>query len=315
MATTSYGTPMVSSTLPNPMGVTSAAMNKPSGMSSQPMTTSGLQAGTVRNMNLPLSRATPIQVTESTPNLEEIQNFPVAGRGLDGTHFHQDPVTGQMYVMSDELHQRIPEILKNRTLVQNNITQTVIQQAAEEVSSDSFNDYLNSMGTPSTPVVGTPTQQTVTLREETLNLTDTSSQELLNRSIGITPRQQPRTTTQFSGGATTGTMQQGVTQPPFTQTPIQGVDLTTPVNPVVNVNISTQPVGQGVVVSDTTLQPQRYSSTVNRILNASISTTVSLLDDKEYRPTNNFGASFIQPNNMSMSGYNRFIPINRFYNI
>lgn len=304
MATTSYGTPMGSSIVPNPIG-----------MRTLPMTTTGLQAGTTRNMSLPLALALPIQVTETTPNLEAIQNFPVAGRGVDGTHFHQDPVTGQMYVMSDELHQRIPEILKNRTLVQNNITQTVIQQAAEEVSSDSFNDYLNSMGTPSTPVVGTPTQQTVTLREETLNLTDTSSQELLNRSIGITPRQQPRTTTQFSGGATTGTMQQGVTQPPFTQTPIQGVDLTTPVNPVVNVNISTQPVGQGFVVSDTTLQPQRYSSTVNRILNASISTTVSLLDDKEYRPTNNFGASFIQPNNMSMSGYNRFIPINRFYNI
>lgn len=100
MATTSYGTPMT-------MGMTA-------GMGSQPMTTTGLQAGVVRNMNLPLSRATPIQVTETTPNLEEIQNFPVAGRGLDGTHFHQDPVSGQMYVMTDEFHQRIPEILRNR---------------------------------------------------------------------------------------------------------------------------------------------------------------------------------------------------------
>ena len=100
MANGTYGTPMT-------MGMTA-------GMGSQPMTTTGLQAGVVRNMNLPLSRATPIQVTETTPNLEEIQGFPVAGRGLDGTHFHQDPVTGQMYQMSEEFHQRIPEILLNR---------------------------------------------------------------------------------------------------------------------------------------------------------------------------------------------------------
>jgi hypothetical protein len=108
MATTSYGTPMT-------MGMTA-------GMGSQPMTTTGLQAGVVRNMNLPLSRATPIQVTETTPNLEEIQNFPVAGRGLDGTHFHQDPVSGQMYVMTDEFHQRIPEILRNRMVSNQTIT-------------------------------------------------------------------------------------------------------------------------------------------------------------------------------------------------
>jgi hypothetical protein len=142
MANGTYGTPMVSSVMPNPMGVTSAGMNKPASMS-QPMTTTGLQAGTVRNMNLPLSRATPIQVNETTPNLEEIQNFPVAGRGLDGTHFHQDPVSGQMYVMTEEFHQRIPQILADRQLM----------------SSDIFTD--NGYGSTLT-VIDTSSQPTIT---------------------------------------------------------------------------------------------------------------------------------------------------------
>ena len=116
MATTSYGTPMA--------------------MGSQPMTTTGLQAGVVRNMNLPLSRATPIQVTETTPNLEEIQGFPVAGRGLDGTHFHQDPITGQMYVMSDELHQRIPQILQNRMSEPVGVLTTTIETPSPTDTSD-----------------------------------------------------------------------------------------------------------------------------------------------------------------------------------
>jgi hypothetical protein len=90
--------------MPNPMGTVQTAM-APSMMGQSPM---GMNSA---NMNLPLSTARPIEVTETTPNLEQIQNFPVAGRAADGTHFHQDPVSGQMYRMSAELHDRIPEIL------------------------------------------------------------------------------------------------------------------------------------------------------------------------------------------------------------
>jgi hypothetical protein len=159
MATTSYGTPMT-------MGMTA-------GMGSQPMTTTGLQAGVVRNMNLPLSRATPIQVTETTPNLEEIQNFPVAGRGLDGTHFHQDPVSGQMYVMTDEFHQRIPEILSNKKIIMNGGTITpqtitmgtsntsvipiiqmdgptvdILYETSTATANDSINNIFNKLSAP-----------------------------------------------------------------------------------------------------------------------------------------------------------------------
>lgn len=74
------------------------------------MTTSGY----TRNMSLPLSMNQPITVDENTPNLEVIQSFPVAGRTLDGKHFHQDPVTGQMYRMTDAFHDMIPQILANR---------------------------------------------------------------------------------------------------------------------------------------------------------------------------------------------------------
>jgi hypothetical protein len=59
---------------------------------------------------LPMSSALPIIVNESTPNLAEIQSFPVVVRN-GGIHIHQDPVTGQRYRMTDEFHSRIPQIL------------------------------------------------------------------------------------------------------------------------------------------------------------------------------------------------------------
>ena len=110
------GTPMVSSTMPPPTTSQMTAQN-----------TSGMNmGGFTRNMTLPLSMNPPIDVNENTPNLEEIQSFPVAGRALDGTHFHQDPITGQMYRMTDELHARIPQILASRQQVRNNFTPTSV---------------------------------------------------------------------------------------------------------------------------------------------------------------------------------------------
>lgn len=51
-----------------------------------------------------------IQVDETTPNLQMIQSFPVVSRN-GNVHVHQDPVTGQMYEMTDEFHSMIPQIV------------------------------------------------------------------------------------------------------------------------------------------------------------------------------------------------------------
>jgi hypothetical protein len=92
MATT-YGmtTPIMSSVMTNPMTTTNTVSSM------------GVQG-------LPMSSALPIIVNESTPNLAEIQSFPVVVRN-GGIHIHQDPVTGQRYRMTDEFHSRIPQIL------------------------------------------------------------------------------------------------------------------------------------------------------------------------------------------------------------
>lgn len=201
MAYGTYGmssTPMISPTMPNPMGVTSVGMNRAINMS-QPMTTTGLQAGTVRNMNLPLSRATPIQVTEITPNLEEIQNFPVAGRGLDGTHFHQDPVSGQMYVMTAEFHSRIPEILANKKSmsvgngmfgeVMGGVTNSSLQSMDNiAVVQDELKKYLSRLG------VGDLTQNNsltsgAIIKEDVLNLTGVNVKEVMDSELGIVKNQ------------------------------------------------------------------------------------------------------------------------------
>ena len=98
MATT-YGmtTPIISPVIPNP----TTATNTVSSM--------GVQG-------LPMSSALPIIVNESTPNLAEIQSFPVVVRN-GGIHIHQDPVTGQRYRMTDEFHSRIPQILAGNSSV------------------------------------------------------------------------------------------------------------------------------------------------------------------------------------------------------
>jgi len=172
MATT-YGmtAPMMSSTMPNPMGTVQTAM-APSMMGQSPM---GMNSA---NMNLPLSTARPIEVTETTPNLEEIQNFPVAGRAADGTHFHQDPVSGQMYRMSAELHDRIPEILRNRTMTSNNTftIQTIgiilkPQKEAPEQPSVSINDQSIKSST----ITGKSISSLFGINPQSLNMNDTVS--------------------------------------------------------------------------------------------------------------------------------------------
>ena len=132
------GTPVMSTVMPPPSGM--GGMTTP--MTAQNM--SGMNiGGFTRNMNLPLSMNPPIQVDENTPNLEEIQSFPVAGRALDGTHFHQDPVTGQMYRMTDELHARIPQILANRrSQTRNGMGTTVSTTNISNLGTQSSGLYL-----------------------------------------------------------------------------------------------------------------------------------------------------------------------------
>jgi hypothetical protein len=61
-----------------------------------------------------------IRVNETTPNLEMIQSFPVVSRN-GNVHIHQDPVTSQMYEMTDEFHAMIPQILARNSNVTGNM--------------------------------------------------------------------------------------------------------------------------------------------------------------------------------------------------
>lgn len=126
------GIPMISTVMPNPIGIT------------QNLT----QISTTRDMTLPMSSAMPINVTENTPNLEQIQSFPVTMRNPNGIHFHQDPVTGQMYRMTSEFHSRISDIVSNKKSTDgnnlNNSQMTSAEQLQEFVEISSVNRRLDA---------------------------------------------------------------------------------------------------------------------------------------------------------------------------
>jgi hypothetical protein len=94
---------------------------------------------------LPMSSALPIIVNESTPNLAEIQSFPVIVSG-GGIHIHQDPVTGQRYRMTDEFHSRIPQILAGNSSaigmkIKINTEDGIKEFSVMELWNQSYNDY------------------------------------------------------------------------------------------------------------------------------------------------------------------------------
>lgn len=269
MATTSYGTPMT-------MGMTA-------GMGSQPMTTTGLQAGVVRNMNLPLSRATPIQVTETTPNLEEIQGFPVAGRGLDGTHFHQDPVTGQMYVMSEEFHQRIPQILSNRRSMSSGIQNVSIidnEMNRNTVSSISTTKPISISFIDLKPAPEQPTLSINNIPVINNNLARGSSISSL-----------------FGVDSNSLNMNDSVSDLfIFNEFPASIVDYST------------------TLVSTGQYFEQIYLKPVNKFNNFSLIGVNEYISPKQSTPVNNF-SRFELLNNFSIGGLNYYIPINKFYNM
>lgn len=127
MATT-YGmtTPIMSSVMTNPTTTTNTVSSM------------GVQG-------LPMSSALPIIVNESTPNLAEIQSFPVVVRN-GGIHIHQDPVTGQRYRMTDEFHSRIPQILAGNSstigmTIKINTEDGLKEFSVMELWDQSYNDY------------------------------------------------------------------------------------------------------------------------------------------------------------------------------
>lgn len=76
--------------------------------------TGTMQPATNQMAGIPQRSLSMILVDETTPNLEEIQSFPVIYRN-GNVHIHQDPSTSQMYQMTDEFHSRIPQILAGST--------------------------------------------------------------------------------------------------------------------------------------------------------------------------------------------------------
>lgn len=168
MASTMYGTPMVSNVMPNPMGTPMMSTVMPNPMSTPVMSTvmpNPMGGSSTGVQGLPMSSALPIIVNENTPNLAEIQSFPVIVRG-NGIHMHQDPVSGQRYRMDDTFHARIPEILSSR--------------ATQQKQSNSVDIYLKSLMTSESKP-----ENLVKNTMETFVANPINSQEILDSSLGI----------------------------------------------------------------------------------------------------------------------------------
>lgn len=128
-----YSIGMTGGVMPNPMGVVG---NTRSVTSTMGMTGGVMPAPLAPFLgNLPQSNSPVIVVSESTPNLMEIQNFPVVSRnGI--FHIHQDPTTGQRYSMTDEFHMRIPDIVGGN-----------VQNITDVINSKNIDDFYRFYST------------------------------------------------------------------------------------------------------------------------------------------------------------------------
>ena len=149
--------------MPNPMTVPVMSTVMPN-----PMTTTTV-VGSMGVQGLPMSSAIPIIVDENTPNLAEIQSFPVVVSS-GGIHIHQDPVSGQRYRMSDDFHSRIPEILLQR---KTNTTQNIVD--------DGVTTYLNSLMNYNSK----PENLVREISTETKSTNFVNSKDILDSAIGI----------------------------------------------------------------------------------------------------------------------------------
>ena len=93
-----------------------------------------------------------IRVNENTPNLQIIQSFPVVSRN-GNVHIHQDPVTGQMYEMTDEFHSMIPQIIAGTSNVMTGGVMPTITTNVGNINfiSDNIENYLLVVVTEDTP--------------------------------------------------------------------------------------------------------------------------------------------------------------------
>lgn len=351
MATTSYGTPMVSNVMPNPTGTSTAPSTititspmvmpvmpvtprvssraplpmtqtqtstitstptvstvmpnpvVPTQTVSTPITTTATTGPLVnRNMGLPLSSARPIEVTETTSNLEEIQNFPVIGRLADGAHFHQDPVSGQVYRMTEEFHQRIPEILRNRSVsstTDDGILRTDVSTNNTSLNRDTIDIQTNN---------GTKTFDLIELYEEFMVKIKTSN-ELVS---------------QFKNA-----MVSNETQKKYSRNRQTELDIFT-INNLYYYNDNVDAISNDIIIYEdgtyeivgrTTSQidifringnTNRYNSTINLINNNQLIDVVSSNYDMYYTPVNSFVVSLSYQELLNNISY--FTPINRFYN-
>jgi len=300
MATT-YGTttPMMSSTMPNPTGI---------GMT--PMMLQSQQMGSDPNMSLPLSYEPMIRVTEDTPNLEEIQSFPVL-KSNETMHLHQDPITGQRYGMANELHARIPEILARRRGTQtgggmNMGTTTMTTQTSVPTSAGG--------AIISVPVVTIPTVVTTTMPINTIQNIDTSENyyggEKLN--LELLPVSSPQTsffTDSISNldKSTTSEIYLNYVNSLSESEKSKITDQYT----LSNLNLTNQ---YNVVYStEETKSVFYYKNPINSFNNQQVSSTYGDLVTIKYNPINQF--SNLMFNKILIDyGYRYFIPINRFIN-
>lgn len=229
----------------------------------------------IRNMSLPLAMSTPVGVDENTPNLEEVQSFPVVGIADDGTHFHQDTVTGQMYKMSEDFHNRIPGILASR--MTSTIIPTMTTTVPESFTSD---EYLNAIiqlsnETPSQTVLTDILRQVNT--DNVMNFTEVVTE--INQKEFIPPTTQDYSGQSYKTGYTAPTM--------YTDYSMGNI---TYVNDLVN----------GV------------SSKINVFRNTVNTADMGPFQQPVFSPVNKFIKE--AGNRLEISSTTIYIPINKFYN-
>ena len=297
--------------MPNPMTVPVMSTVMPN-----PMTTTN----TVSSMGaqgLPMSNALPIIVNENTPNLAEIQSFPVIVSG-GGIHMHQDPVSGQRYRMNDEFHSRIPQILADRQSGVNSNTDTT----------DSVTQYLNDLLT----YTSKPENLVKEVPMETQSVVTINSKDILDSAIGIT-------NIQNNGQTITATQPNRISI--STNTNIPGLGSQQQKNELQKslesqLNSRPQLFSRETSTSQTTIFTQKTMSSTNMFSPISqtqlqsITTTtktnypvnnfsvIGIPDSTQYQqtnifiPTNSFGG--ITNNNISIQrNTNSILPTNKFY--
>lgn len=297
-ATYGMTTPIMSSVMQNPTTTTNTVSSM------------GVQG-------LPMSNTLPIIVNESTPNLAEIQSFPVVVSG-GGIHIHQDPVSGQRYRMNDEFHSRIQQILADRQSGVNTNTDTT----------DSVTQYLNDL----LAYTGKPENLVKEVPMETQSVVTINSKDILDSAIGIT-------NIQNNGQTITATQPNGISISQNTNIPGLGSQqqknelqksLESQLNSRPQLFSRETSTSQTIVFAQKTMSSTNMFSPISQTQLQSIATTtktnypvntfstIGNSDATQYQQTNVFtptnSFSGITSNNISIQrNTNSIVPTNKFY--